>query len=508
MKIKLTLVLILSLVLNSCSDQKKKKPIIVPAMNIIIANTDSGTTVSGSAQTTTPTTTVTAAAPQVTTTESNLTDLNFTYQSNRVITIDAEVVDQDGNPIPNALVDVLDPTTNSSIFSQLSTNPQGRVSGSLTVNNTDMSILVNVTVVGQTTQTITVPIRRTDSGANVRVVVTIIRIQLPITVPPTTTTVVDSDNDGVPDSKDDYPNDPTRATRVRTPSTGAYTIAFEDLYPATGDADLNDYVIRYFSEEDLNAKGEVVELRANYQHVARGAGYTHKLFLRLPSSVSVSSFTTTIYDGAGTNTNEGTTISNPNSSITNALPIYNTLSSNETLAGANNDNGQSYVKGKIAKIKILFSTPVLRSVIGTSPYDLYAWVNNTSREIHFPGKYKGTQFGAGKDDYVDPSTGFPWAILIPGDFKWPLESRSVISNNPLPYPNFNSWAQSEGVNFPDWYSTYDATQVYTQATGSDSVFLAYIGVNEITETQVTIAFVSFLVALGLIIALRIKKFNF
>ena len=56
----------------------------------------------------------------------------------------------------------------------------------------------------------------------------------------------DTDEDGVSDLFDDYPNDPEKAFDNYSPAEGQFgTLAFEDLWPAKGDYDFNDIVIDY-----------------------------------------------------------------------------------------------------------------------------------------------------------------------------------------------------------------------------------------------------------------------
>ncbi len=93
----------------------------------------------------------------------------------------------------------------------------------------------------------------------------------------------DSDNDGVSDSQDDYPNDATRAFDNYYPNNvNRGTHMFEDLWPAQGDFDLNDLVLRYRYNMVTNASNEAVELVADYQVVALGAGYNNSFGVALP----------------------------------------------------------------------------------------------------------------------------------------------------------------------------------------------------------------------------------
>jgi LruC domain-containing protein len=388
-------------------------------------------------------------------------DTIFNFQANRVIGISAIVVDQKGIPVAGALVELFHPANNTLLFSQIS-SPEGKLSGSVVVNYTDTGILAtmgaNVTTNGA--KQVSVPIRREENG-DIKLVVNILGIQVSTETvnqgnPPVA--VLDSDNDGVPDSRDAFPYDSQKAFKLRIPSTGYYTVSFEDLYPKAGDADLNDFTLYMVNEEDLNARGEIVEIRSSFQHVAKGAGYNHELRLSLPSGISVSSFETKIYDGSGNATNLGTIIEKPSSTITNALSIYNKLKSNFTLYNKQNvDTSIVFTPGYIAKTIIKFTTPVNRNVLGTAPYDLYAYVDNTKEELHFPGKHFVNHLN-NVDKYVD-SNGFPWAVIVPGGFQWPLERQDINTG----YPKFSNWSKSYGAYDSDWYKHYYKDKVYTKA---------------------------------------------
>jgi len=399
-------------------------------------------------------------------------DNPFTFQSSRTINIQAVVVDQNGSPISSALVEFLTADGKSLLFSQIS-GADGKISGSFVVNYADTTILATLVINGTTSSQITIPILR-DLGGDMRLVVNILGIQITNTGGSGSNSIVDIDKDGVPDSKDAFPSDPNKAFTIRIPSTGYNTLTFEDQYPSVGDKDLNDYVLYVVNEEDLNAKGEIVEIRTRYQHIARGAIYnSHILKLQIPASVGVSRFTTTIYDGYGTQ-QKNVDLVNPGSKT---FSLFDDLDSTDTLPwqwwglikrpvynvyecpfGIN-----CFLPGYIAKTTIKFTTPVRRDILGSSPYDIYASVS-TGKDIHLPGKYLVN----GKDPYLD-STGFPWAILVPGDFKWPkleILSAATIYNS---YPNFGAWATSKGTKNTDWYKNYDGSKVFTDASPSSMI---------------------------------------
>ena len=94
-------------------------------------------------------------------------------------------------------------------------------------------------------------------------------------------------------------------------------------------------------------------------------------------------------------------------------------------------------------------------------------------EIHLPDfpptdKADVSLFGTDIDDsqpalgrYYKTKTNLPWAINILDKFNYVIEKTPVNEG----FLKFNSWAESAGVNFPDWYkpvSGYrDDAKIYT-----------------------------------------------
>ena len=50
----------------------------------------------------------------------------------------------------------------------------------------------------------------------------------------------------------------------------------------------------------------------------------------------------------------------------------------------------------------------------------------------------------------------PWAIEIPGDFKYPTEWTDISDA----YPQFYDWAVSGGTVNEDWYNFGEASKLY------------------------------------------------
>jgi hypothetical protein len=133
-----------------------------------------------------------------------------------------------------------------------------------------------------------------------------------------------------------------------------------------------------------------------------------------------------------------------------------------------NVKGEEFKPGYISKIRLLFSNPIDKQVLGKRPYDLFIYVKNTKQNIHFPGRYTNED---GSDKFVDKNK-FPFAIMVPGVWAWPYERCDIritdvskldggcYKKSVTGYEKFKPWAESLGAIFQDWYNYIVSDRVY------------------------------------------------
>tara|TARA_R110002050_G_scaffold122481_1_gene241072 strand:+ start:145 stop:2139 length:1995 start_codon:yes stop_codon:yes gene_type:complete len=251
----------------------------------------------------------------------------------------------------------------------------------------------------------------------------------------------DSDGDGILDQDDAFPDDAEAAFESFTPSKyGKGTIAFEDLWPSTGDYDFNDAVLSYQAIAVLNADNLAVRLDFVCNIKANGAGYTNGIGFEIegldPSQIESVSGPVLTHGFINVSSN-GTEAGQDNAVIILADDVDNIL--NETT------------------ISIRFVDPISTSDLGVAPFNPFIIVNKQrEKEIHLPYRHitsLGDQSVAFTGDNKDTDgnfiseNGFPWAISIIHDFKVPKEKVDITSA----YNFFSSWAESGGSNNVDWY---------------------------------------------------------
>ncbi len=275
----------------------------------------------------------------------------------------------------------------------------------------------------------------------------------------------DTDDDGISDNLDLFPNDPSRAFINYYPAQNTYgTLVFEDLWPGRGDYDFNDLVIDYYYELYVNGQNEITSINIDYKLKAIGASYKNGFGIELPiPASSVSSI-------VGQRLSEGIISLNANnteSGHVNACIIifdnaYNILPypPGATGTGVNTNQNDPYVVPESVHIQIDFNNPVGFSEIGAPPFNPFIFINQErGREVHLPNKpptelanyhYFGTE-----NDNSDPALGryykthnnLPWALNLIEPFHYPIE-KSAINK---PYLKFNQWALSAGHQYQKWF---------------------------------------------------------
>ncbi|WP_032925125.1 LruC domain-containing protein [Leptospira santarosai] len=407
----------------------------------------------------------------------------FTYNTVQTIPLNLIVTDKQSKPISGATVIVSD--NEGHILFQGISNNLGKVSGSITVETSLGQITLEITAGGESISNVINLINLVGINREIKY-----EILLPVVAAP-----VDSDKDGVPDVLDTYPQDPTRSVLIRIPAEGVSTVAYEDLYPSAGDADLNDYVLHIHNEEDLNTAGDVIRLRGTYQHVARGAGYKHTFFLKLPVSVGAT-YSRKVVRADGKVVTELTTKTVTASDLNQGIQIHE--ESNKTTSNPNVNPGGVFKPGHIATIEIVFNSPVKKTTLGIYPYDIFIKVANTGKEIHFPGLYKNSN---GTDKYLD-SNNFPWAILVPGAWKYPYEGLDIRKETQTGYKEFNLWVASNGTSYKDWYKHITNQAKVFPVPDEDSELMGFL-LHSVKKNAILVAVL--LISAGAIAAYILKR---
>lgn len=279
-----------------------------------------------------------------------------------------------------------------------------------------------------------------------------------------TPVIVDADGDGVADINDDYPEDATRAYNNYYPSATTWSsMAFEDLWPAYGDYDMNDLVVNIRFNRVTNAQNQVVDLINLYDVQAVGGSLRNGFGFQL-DNVDVG----VIGSVTGYSVNPGSYISLASNGLESGTvkPVVILWDDAENVINREggeyfNTEHNGYVgTSDLVTLTLHFSTPQSTSAVGLPPYNHFL-IKGKERgtEIHQPGKVPTSKantalFGTGDDDtnpsagkYYKSATNLPWSIFVAEEFDYPLEEVDIVNA----HLKFAAWAESNGAQYSDWY---------------------------------------------------------
>jgi LruC domain-containing protein len=274
----------------------------------------------------------------------------------------------------------------------------------------------------------------------------------------------DTDNDGVADSQDEYPNDANRAFNSYYPNASTTaTLAFEDLWPTLADYDFNDLVLAFNIQQVHNADNKVVDIKIKMKVKAIGGSYVNGFGFQLDelapadiASVTGQVLTQNLITRNANNTEAGQSkaviicYDSPEPTLHRmGGSMFNTIKTNPLYASDS------------IYINIALNTPVEGTKLSIDKFNPFIFTNKRrGYEIHL-GNFKPTDlantalFGTyvdrtnpGNNIYYKNSNGMPWAILIPENFVYPIEKTPITGG----YNFFDDWAISGGSGYGSWYT--------------------------------------------------------
>ena len=278
-------------------------------------------------------------------------------------------------------------------------------------------------------------------------------------------TAVDTDGDGVDDANDDYPNDPVRAFDNFFPAAGYGSLAFEDLWPYSGDYDFNDLVVDYLFRTVTDAQNKLVGSTASIVVRAFGAGMHNGFGFQIGSPAMLGNMSVSGYqvtpdyvsldaNGLETGQNKPTIIV-----FEDAYEILTYPSDGSV--GVNTNPSGTYVDPDTLSVAMTFSPGIFElSELDVSNFNPFLIIDGQrSHEVHLPD-YAPTQLadtsllGTGDDRsipdsgrYYKTENNLPWVLNIYKSFDYPVEKAEITQG----YLHFSDWAQSSGNNYGDWY---------------------------------------------------------
>ncbi len=274
----------------------------------------------------------------------------------------------------------------------------------------------------------------------------------------------------------DTPGEPEYPIIVE--DTRSYAYLFEDQWPLYGDYDMNDVSIVIKNRKiATNKDNKVTEFALNIELAAAGATKSIGAAIML-DGVSANAITQPVEFGDNSlfrnfNLNGNQIESGQDYAV---IPLFDDAHRalgrdryeqiNTIVNHTNNTNPKNI------NLTIKFNNPTLSAdEFNIDKLNVFIFVDgnrNNRKEIHVagyqPSKLANTAlFGGNNDDssvsgkkYYISKENLAWGIMVPTDFKWPLE----YVNIKVAYSLFEGWVTSGGTKNEAWWEIYDVSKVY------------------------------------------------
>lgn len=258
-----------------------------------------------------------------------------------------------------------------------------------------------------------------------------------------------------------------------------YTYLFEDQWPLYGDYDMNDIVLEIKQRKiSIDKWNKITELDLTIELTAVGAQKAIAaaiMFDEIPASAITqpvtyaNNYRPISFDLTDKNIEKGQDYAVvPLFDNAHALMERPAGSFVNTVSGSNNNQKDS----KIINFTLRFDQASAPSsdALNINKLNLFIITDRGSKrkEIHVAGyqptKLANTELFGGNNDassvngkkYYISKDNLAWGIIVPTQFKWPLEYTKIQNA----YKQFAGWVTSGGVNNTKWWNDFDNTKVF------------------------------------------------
>lgn len=258
-----------------------------------------------------------------------------------------------------------------------------------------------------------------------------------------------------------------------------YTYLFEDQWPLYGDYDMNDIVLEIkHRKTSIDKWNKITELDLTIELTAVGAQKAIAaaiMFDEIPASAITqpvtyaNNYRPISFDLTDKNIEKGQDYAVvPLFDNAHALMERPAGSFVNTVSGSDNNQKDS----KIINFTLRFDPASAPSsdALNINKLNLFIITDRGSKrkEIHVAGyqptKLANTELFGGNNDassvngkkYYISKDNLAWGIIVPTQFKWPLEYTKIQNA----YKQFAGWVTSGGVNNTKWWNDFDNTKVF------------------------------------------------
>lgn len=293
-----------------------------------------------------------------------------------------------------------------------------------------------------------------------------------------TVTIAASDCNAGWNSNPGEPEEPVLDS-VEDPTT--YSYLFEDMWPVYGDYDMNDMVLRVEKLTSYVDKNNMVS-KFSFQTSIRAVGAEKRMAgaLMLDKVLASSVKSVTYSESAPTDFSKNSAGVERNQTQA-VIPLFDEVhkfmgDARAWFINTNHGARDNVDIPPVMTVTIEFGTPVALAHMNVKHLNFFIMTDSNSypvnksnrREVHtvdyMPTAMAETSFfGKSNDDssasagrYYRSKDDLPWGIMVPTNFRWPLEHVKIQ----FAYPQFQEWVTSGGEKNTEWWENFNADKVF------------------------------------------------
>ena len=266
----------------------------------------------------------------------------------------------------------------------------------------------------------------------------------------------------ITDAAETLPSIDGNKTTFFSPNKTAFgTVLFEDMYPQTGDYDMNDFVIGYKKQYGCTETTETLEIILQIRAIGG----------KLPFVPGLEIMDVDVYDLdiSWTSSDPRISVENVSENDEFGTPVFR-------LNGAQNlkDEGTYFNVNQpmVAKDNLPFVTIKLTRSLEDHPQldirdkDLNFFIYNTQSKVEIHEKNtSATRFASNSDEKSFHKNGLVWAFRVEGYMPHTIEGNKIDKV----FPKINGWMKSNGKQNNDWIKDFKSDLVidYSQEDSNE-----------------------------------------
>ena len=249
-------------------------------------------------------------------------------------------------------------------------------------------------------------------------------------------------------------------TIVFSPNNSVYgTILFEDMYPAMGDYDMNDFVLGYRKQYSCNETTETLTITLQVRAIGGKLPFV--------PGVEVMGVDVDGLDVSWTTSDDRLSVDHVSVNDASGTPVFlvNGAQNLKAKGGYFNVNQPKLPIDQLPSVTITLSRSIDNQTrLDIQDRDLNFFIYNTQTRVEIHEKNTPvTRFASNTDEKNFHMEGLVWAFRVEGYMPHTIEGQKIDRV----FPKIAGWMRSSGNKYVDWITEYDPELVieYTQETG-------------------------------------------